>query len=157
VRTRSNDDIPDGFPCARRDESNRCRWVVMAIFIFAATGCSGMLGVRPSVAGYAVAPVNTMPVALDGYPRYYYNNRYTYLIDGQWYYPTNDGWVVFMEEPRTLSQYRTRLQTAPPATRAPDVYYSYPPPPSYSPQQPYPPQPRQLTPPQELRREYRPQ
>lgn len=102
---------------------------------------------RPTVAGYAVLPVDNVPVAIDGYPHILYQDRYAYLVEGQWYYPTSDGWVIFLEEPRTLAQYRSRVQSAPPATRPPDVYYGYPPP------APPPPPTR----PEELRREYRPE
>jgi hypothetical protein len=112
-----------------------------------------MIGIRPTVAGYAVEPVDAVPVAVDGYPRMIYNDQYAYLVGGRWYYPTNDGWVVFVDEPRPLAQYRSRWQSAPPATRAPDVYYGYPPEPRQ--RQPARPPPRAR--PQELQREYRPE
>ena len=131
-----------------RSRTNRSwrLWITLAILSFVmATGCAASVRLRPSVLGYSVAPVNDVPVAIEGYPRYLYHDRYAYLVDGQWYYPTPDGWVVFLEEPAPLAQYRSRVQTAPPATRPPDVYYGYPPPP---------PQP---TPPREIQREYRPQ
>lgn len=154
MRTRSNERVLDGFrwgskesgPLGRFDRFGRSS-VALAIALFIATGCSASVRMRPTVAGYAVYPVDNVPAALDAYPHFLYEDRYAYLIDGQWYYPTTDGWVIFLEEPRTLAQYRSRVQSAPPAVRQPDVYYGYPPP-----QRPPPP-----TPPQELRREYRPQ
>lgn len=92
-----------------------------------------------------MAPVDAVPMAIEAYPRAYYRDRYAYLVDGTWYYPTQDGWVMFLEEPRPLVEYRTRVQMAPPAARPPDVYYGYPPP------------PQQPTQPRELHREYRPE
>ncbi len=155
MRTRINDDTQDGFSSGeRRRKRFWPLWMMLlAILIIIATGCSASLGLRPTVAGYAVAPAATMPGVIDNYPRMFYQDRYAYLIDGQWYYPTSDGWVVFLEEPRPLVQYRARLQTAPPARRQPDVYYGHP---SEQPQPRRLP-PRQPTPPQELRREYRPE
>ncbi|HRI69676.1 MAG TPA: hypothetical protein PK156_35850 [Polyangium sp.] len=147
MRTRSKSDSRDGRGFLHQ-QKNRAwrRWIALAIAIVAlgASGCSASLGFRPTVAGYAVAPVDTVPVAIDGYPHYPYRGRYAYLVDGQWYYPTPDGWVVFLEEPRPLLDYRHQVQSAPPANRPPDVYYGYPP-------------PQQPTPPRELNREYRPQ
>ncbi len=126
-------------------------WAILAISILTATGCSASVRVRPTVAGYAVAPIDTVPVAIGGYPRTIYRDQYAYLVDGRWYYPTNDGWVVFLEEPQPLEQYRLRVQSAPPATRSPDVYYGYPP------DQRQPARPPPPTRPQELQREYRPE
>lgn len=150
MRTRSND-TPDGFSLRPRRPRQMNRswqlWLTLILAIFAMTACSASVGLRPSVAGYAVAPVNNVPGSIQAYPRYYYRDRYAYLVDGQWYYPTNDGWVVFLDVPAPLAQYRAQVQSAPPAARPPDVYYGYPPPV----QQPPPP-----TPPQELDRQYRP-
>ena len=145
MRTRCNDNR-DGRAFFHWQTDRPWRWLTLVISIVAigASACSASVGLRPTVAGYAVTPVGTAPVALDGYPRYLYRGHYAYLVDGQWYYPTPDGWVVFQEEPRPLFEYRNRVQSAPPATRAPDVYYGYPP-------------PQQPTPPRELQREYRPQ
>jgi hypothetical protein len=142
VRTSCNDNTPDGFTKERHNRS-WFFWVVLAISMVAATGCSASVRVRPNIAGYAVAPVGAPPIAIEGYPRYFYGDRYAYLVDGQWYYPTPDGWVVFLDVPPVLTEYRLRVQSAPPAARPPDVYYGYPPPPP--------------TPPRELKREYRPE
>lgn len=143
MRIRSNDNTRDGFAT---DRSRRAWlfWVLLVISMAAMTGCSASVRMRPNIGGYAVAPVSSVPVAIEAYPHVQYVDRYAYLIDGRWYYPTYDGWVVFLEEPRELAEYRSRIQAAPPATRPPDVYYGYPPPP--------PP-----TPPRELHREYRPE
>ena len=141
--------MPDGFASSGRQTKRLWRlWAIVAISIIT-TGCSASLGLRPTVGGYAVTATDSVPVAIDGYPRALYRDRYAYLVDGRWYYPTNNGWVVFLEEPTPLEQYRMRVQMAPPATRSPDVYYGYPP------DQPPPPRPRSR--PQELQREYRPE
>lgn len=152
MRIRCNDDTLGRFRFiqqpSRQNKSHWRMWLTLCFALFVASGCSASVRVQPSVAGYAVAPASQMPLTMDGYPRYFFRGRYAYLIDGQWYYPTNDGWVVFLDVPAPLFDYQTRVQSAPPARRAPDVYYGYPPPQ---------PPPRQPTPPRELQREYRPQ
>lgn len=148
MRTRSNERTSDGFRWGSKELPRLGRWgITLVVVLFAATGCSASVRMRPTVSGYAVLPVDQVPVAIGGYPHVLYRDRYAYLVEGQWYYPTSDGWVIFLEEPAPLMQYRSRVQSAPPATRPPDVYYGYPPPPP-------PPPPSQ---PEELRREYRPE
>ncbi len=145
----SNDNARDGYKPEQQSRTRaRWLWILVALSVVGVTGCTATLRTMPNIGGYTVAAVDGVPYALDEYPRYYYGDRYAYLIDGSWYYPTNRGWVMFMEEPRPLAQYRMRLQTAPPATRRPDVQYGYPP--------PRPTRPTQPTQPRELRREYRP-
>ena len=140
----SNDNARDGYnPERQRAARTRWIWILLALSVVGGTGCTATLRTTPNIGGYAVTPVDGMPYALEEYPRFYYGDRYAYLIDQSWYYPTNRGWVVFVEEPRPLLQYRMRLQTAPPGARPPDVQYGYPPP--------------RRTQPRELRREYRPQ
>lgn len=146
MRNRCSDESRSNLGLMQAPKNGRWRRGATAgLLLFVMTGCSASWRMQPTVAGYAVTPVDDVPIAvMEGYPRTLYQGRYAYLIDGQWYYPTNDGWVVFLDVPMPLAEYRARLQSAPPATRAPDVYYGYPP------------TPRQPTPPREIQREYRP-
>jgi len=94
------------------------------------------------VGGYDVVYAEAVPVSIDAYPAVEYRGRLAYLVDGRWYWPTDNGWVVFVEEPPELGTYRTRVQTAPRAVPPPAVEYGYP---GVRP-----------TKPREIHREYRP-
>ncbi len=118
-------------------------WLPLVAFLMLAMGCSATLSTgRPTVDGHAVAYADAVPVSIDAYPGVEYRGRLAYLIDGRWYWPTDAGWVVFLDEPRELAMYRTRIQTAPRAVPPPAVEYGYP---GVRP-----------TKPQEIHREYRP-
>ncbi|MDI3284965.1 hypothetical protein [Polyangium sp. 15x6] len=106
-------------------------------------GCTATLSAGPpNVGGYDVAYANAVPVDVDTYPAVPYRDRLAYLVEGRWYWPTDNGWVVFLEEPPELANYRTNVQTAPRAVPPPAVEYGYP--------------PVRPTKPREIHREYRP-
>ncbi|MDC0748989.1 hypothetical protein [Polyangium mundeleinium] len=115
---------------------------VIALSMLAA-GCVATLSAgTPNVGGYDVAYAEAVPVDVNMYPAVEYRGRLAYLVEGRWYWPTDNGWVVFVEEPPELTRYRTNVQTAPRAVPPPAVEYGYP--------------PVRPTKPREIHREYRP-
>ncbi len=44
------------------------------------------------------------------YPHVLYGGDNAYLVDGRWYRPAADGWVVFTEEPVELETLRRTLE-----------------------------------------------
>ncbi|MDI1430816.1 hypothetical protein [Polyangium sorediatum] len=115
---------------------------VIALSMLAA-GCTATLSAgTPNVGGYDVAYAEAVPVDVNMYPAVAYRGRLAYLVEGRWYWPTDNGWVVFVEEPPELASYRTNVQTAPRAVPPPAVEYGYP--------------PVRPTKPREIHREYRP-
>jgi hypothetical protein len=89
------------------------------------TGCAATVGAEGGVVyGYPTVHAEAEPVNLTVYPRVHYHGTYAYLIDGVWYYPTVQGWVVFRQEPVELYRYRTRY--LPPRYRDPYRGYGYP-------------------------------
>lgn len=115
------------------------RNIAMALMLPLALGLAGCGGatltatarvpVVPSLYGYSVTYAGAVPTDIYGYPSVYWNGSYAYWVDDAWYYPTSSGWVVFVEEPWDLYQYRRNwsVQVARPRpTRPPQVEYGYP-------------------------------
>ncbi len=71
-------------------------------------GCTGSVSGGAAVYGYPAVHAEVVPVELEAYPRVWYRGSYAYLVDGQWYYPSSRGWVVFSQEPVELYRYRAR-------------------------------------------------
>ena len=141
MRIRCNVGARDG----RYTRVNRGAWIfapVIALSMLAA-GCTATLSTgTPNVGGYDVAYAEAVPVDVNMYPAVEYRGRLAYLVEGRWYWPTDNGWVVFVDEPPELTRYRTHVQTAPRAVPPPAVEYGYP--------------PVRPTKPREIHREYRP-
>jgi hypothetical protein len=90
-------------------------------------GCVGTLGAEGYVvSGYPVVRARLVPVELNTYPRVYYRGAYAYLVDGTWYYPTDEGWVIFETEPPELQRYRLTYRRATPRYVPPEPEYSFP-------------------------------
>ncbi|XXX75794.1 hypothetical protein WMF30_49910 [Sorangium sp. So ce134] len=88
-------------------------------------GCLGTVGAEGYVvSGYPAARAEVVPVEIAAYPRVYFRGTYAYLVDDQWYYPTNRGWVVFEEEPAELRRYRQTYEASP--RYVPERELSYP-------------------------------
>ena len=111
--------------------STNCTLALLALFGLAGgvAGCEATF--RQPVAYYdedaEVAPAAYVPQNIWEYPRVPYGGTYAYLVRGQWYYPTDRGWMVFRREPQELSRQRTRV--APPHWQQPESppsYYGYP-------------------------------
>lgn len=73
----------------------------------------------PDVYGYAVRSSRVDPVVVDRAPRIYWRGAWAYLVDGEWVYPTETGWVVFVEEPPELARHRDSADTEQTATDVP--------------------------------------
>jgi len=55
-------------------------------------------------------PAYGMPPDVVFYPHLLYGGDAAYLIDGKWYRPSCDGWVVFVREPIELALVRRALE-----------------------------------------------
>jgi hypothetical protein len=73
----------------------------------------------PEVYGYSVRPSSVDPVVADRAPRVYWRGSWARLVDGQWLYPTDRGWVMFTEEPPELQRHRDSIDTEQTATDIP--------------------------------------
>jgi hypothetical protein len=51
-------------------------------------------------------PVTGVPTDITFYPHVYYGGDDAYLVEGRWYRPCADGWVVFTREPLELELVR---------------------------------------------------
>ncbi|WP_437811484.1 hypothetical protein [Sorangium sp. So ce1078] len=88
-------------------------------------GCLGTVGAEGFVvSGYPVVRAEIIPVEIAASPRVYFRGTYAYLVDGEWYYPTNRGWVVFEQEPPELRRYRQTYRASP--RYVPERELSYP-------------------------------
>jgi hypothetical protein len=100
-------------------------WVVSRLI----TTTLGLIGLALTPLGcYATAGAYTdaeyveaeyVPPRVDVYPRYVYEGRTVYLIDGRWYYRRGPHWVYYRREPPTLYRQRVYVERAP---RAPDRF-----------------------------------
>lgn len=94
-----------------------------ALAALAASGCEATF--RPSEAlslafdeGELLVRADAPPREIWAYPRVYYGGTYVYLVDGVWYYPTPNGWMIFRREPTELSRERTRIYHDQPRVRS---------------------------------------
>jgi hypothetical protein len=109
------------------------RWILplAGAAAIGAAGCEATIR-PPSLFAYeedeTLAPASRVPPNIWEYPHVPYGGTYAYLVRGQWYYPTDRGWMVFRREPQELSRQRTRV--GPPSWQqppeAPPGYYGYP-------------------------------
>ena len=67
------------------------------------TGAYGEVAVE-----YPAVHAEVVPSNIHYYPRTYYGGRTVYLVDGRWYYPHRNTWVVYRREPVELQRYRVR-------------------------------------------------
>jgi len=100
--------------------SKHRRAACVGAFIMAcATGALGCTATVPRAVTVETYPepiavrAQIVPTDIYAYPRVWYNGSYVYLVDGRWYYPTNQGWRVYRREPQELSRQRTRIHQAP--------------------------------------------
>ena len=75
------------------------------------TGCSATVTARPARAQVIyddpVVYVDEAPAGIYERPSAYYHGRQAYLVGNRWYYPSEDGWVYFRDEPVELRRART--------------------------------------------------
>jgi hypothetical protein len=55
-------------------------------------------------------PVRTVPGDVVFYSHVYYGGEDAYLVEGKWYRPGVDGWVIFTSEPLELELVRKSLR-----------------------------------------------
>ena len=60
--------------------------------------------------GYAAERAPAVPENLERYPHWRFRDSQAYLIDGRWYFASDQGWVIFREEPPELREYRMELK-----------------------------------------------
>lgn len=121
---------------ARREDS-ASRWAIpwmrAAGVVLAAAAALTVMGCEATIhpaSPFAVAyaegdwlvRADIVPPNIWAYPHVAYGASYVYLVDGRWYYPTPDGWMIFRREPIELSRQRTLMGQG--RYRAP--YHGYP-------------------------------
>ncbi len=85
------------------------RTALAGLVALAAAGCEATFTPGPLTASWdteAEAYVEP-PRDINVYPHVWYDGRWVYLVQGAWYAPTTQGWVILREEPRELGRYRT--------------------------------------------------
>lgn len=107
--------------------------LVALVALFGLPACEATFTPQPVTLAYArtVVPAQVVPYDIYAYPHVYFGDTWVYLVDGTWYFPTDEGWMMYREEPRELGRYRTQMQRSPgyyepPTYQSPD--YGYPPP-----------------------------
>jgi len=73
-------------------------------------GCYATAGAYTQ-ADYVEADVE--PVRVEAHPRYAYEGRTVYLVDGRWYYRRGPHWVYYRSEPAELHRRRVYVERAP--------------------------------------------
>ena len=102
---------------------------VVAALALGAAGCEATFTPIEATVGFSadvVVPVASVPADIWSYPRISYGGGWVYLVNGFWYQPTPQGWVMYRREPLELARERTRIYAAPrmPGVRTPQ--YGYP-------------------------------
>lgn len=101
--------------------------VIAAGSALGAAGCEATIHTRePFALAYEqeglLVRAQIVPPDIWAYPHVTFGGTYAYLVDGVWYYPTPNGWMVFRQEPVELSRERTRLGQG----RYRSPYFGYP-------------------------------
>ncbi len=74
--------------------------------VLAACGC----GQSEAPRHVRIEPATNLPSDVEFYGHVLYGGEAAYLVDGKWYRPGADGWVVFTEEPVELELLRKTLE-----------------------------------------------
>jgi hypothetical protein len=106
--------------------------VLAAACAFGSLGCEATFTPAEPIfsvsGGGMVVRATAVPPDVWSYPRVYYDGGYVYLVNGLWYEPTPQGWVVYRREPVELARQRVRLYAVPRGDVLPRTpAYSYPP------------------------------
>ena len=80
------------------------RSAVVVLGILGTLACGRPSPRGPDVYGYRVRTADPDPVVVERAPRMYYRGAWAHLVYGEWYYPTETGWVVFEETPPESDQ-----------------------------------------------------
>ena len=85
--------------------------LLCAAALVGVTGCAATVTARPArtqvLYDYPVVYVDDAPEGVYDRPSVYYHGRPAYLVGARWYYPSDDGWVYFRDEPVELRRART--------------------------------------------------
>lgn len=85
--------------------------LLCATALVGVTGCTATVTARPARAQVIyddpVVYVDEAPPDVYARPSAYYHGRPAYLVGARWYYPSEDGWVYFRDEPVELRRART--------------------------------------------------
>lgn len=91
-----------------------CRASWLAPFVLALAVAGALACVRREAPRHARAEQATdLPHDVLFYPHVLYGGDAAYLVDGRWYRPGVDGWVVYTEEPLELEVMRRSLEPQP--------------------------------------------
>jgi hypothetical protein len=107
---------------ARGNPRSRVAFTALAgLVALAAAGCEATFTPGPLTATWDTGAVWYVEPPLDAsqYPHVWYGDRWVYLIDGSWYAPTAQGWIILREEPRELGRYRSYYEPGPTRRYAP--------------------------------------
>jgi hypothetical protein len=91
------------------------------LLALSATGCEATFTPGPVSATFGAASVWTVepPDNIAVYPHVWYEGRWIYLVDGAWYAPTPQGWIILRDEPPDLGRYRRYYEPEQPRRYAP--------------------------------------
>jgi hypothetical protein len=86
-----------------------------------AAGCETTFTPGPLTASWQVGGTwyAEPPYEITSYPHVWYGDRWLYLVDGVWYAPTAEGWIILRDEPRELGRYRRYYEPDSPRRYAP--------------------------------------
>lgn len=102
--------------------------VAMAAVAVASMGvaCAPRARPGPDVYGYTVEHATTDSTTIQRGPRVYFRGGFAYLVHDRWHYRTEEGWVVFVEEPEELRRQRgvetEQSATTVPSPRGPTIH-----------------------------------
>lgn len=115
---------PRSGPLARGNSGIFVAFTALAgLTALATSGCEATFTPGPLTATWDTgAEVYVEPPGdLSAYPHVWYDGRWVYLVQGAWYAPTTQGWIILRDEPRELGRYRTYYEPGPPRRYQPTL------------------------------------
>jgi hypothetical protein len=96
---------------------------LIALSALVLAGCEATFTPGPLTATWDVgADVYVEPPAdVTVYPHVWYDGRWVYLVQGSWYAPTAQGWIILRDEPRELGRFRTYYEPRQPRRYQPSL------------------------------------
>ncbi len=81
----------------------------------ATAGCEATFTPGPLTATWDTGGYSSVEAPYDiyAYPHVWYEDRWVYLVNGAWYAPSSQGWVILRDEPRELGRYRSYYEPGP--------------------------------------------
>jgi hypothetical protein len=85
------------------------RTLALFAVALALPGCASS-GKPHRYGGQNVEYQEAVPPGIEKYPRCYYRDGYAYLVADRWFFRSEIGWLVFVDEPKPLQECRvTRM------------------------------------------------